>query len=72
MKVNVDKCHLLIITNEKRNIPVGGVKLQNIQNEKLLGVTIDNKLSFTKHVNKICVKANQKFIAFIIYFYELR
>ena len=28
--------------------------------EKLLGVTIDNKLSFVKHINNMCDKASQK------------
>ena len=60
MKTNADKCHLLITTNEERNISVGGEKIQNSKSEKLLGVTVDNKLSFTKHVQKICEKAGQK------------
>ena len=60
MKTNADKCHLLITTNEERNISVGGEKIQNSKSEKLLGVTIDNKLSFTEHVQKICEKAGQK------------
>ena len=34
--------------------------MQNSKNEKLLGVTIDNRLSFIEHVIKICDKASQK------------
>ena len=49
-----------ITTNEERNISIGGEKIQNRKNEKLVGVTIDNKLSFTEHVHKICDKASQK------------
>ena len=60
MKANADKCHLLITTNEERNISIGGEKIQNSKSEKLLGVTIDNKLSFTEHVHKICDEACQK------------
>ena len=30
------------------------------ESEKLLGVTIDNKLDFNNHVQKILKKANQK------------
>ena len=60
MKANADKCHLLITTNEERNISTGGEKIQNSKNEELLGVTIDNKLSFTEHVYKICDKVSQK------------
>ena len=60
MKANADKCHLLITTNEERNISIGGEKIQNSKSEKLLGVTIDNKLSFTKNVHEICDKNSQK------------
>ena len=60
MKANADKCHLLITTNEERNISIEGEKIQNSKSKKLLGVTIDNKLSFTEHVNKIFDKASQK------------
>ena len=60
MKVNVDKCHLLISTNEERNISIGAQKIQNSKSEKLLGVTIDNKLFFTDRIHKICDKASQK------------
>ena len=60
MKANADKCHLLITTNEEGNISIGGEKMQNSKNEKLLGVTINNKLSFTEHEHKICDKAIQK------------
>ena len=52
MKVNGDKSHLLITTNEERNISIGGEKIQNSKSENLLGITIDNKLSFTDHVHK--------------------
>ena len=60
MKANADKCHLLITTNEERNISIEGEKIQNSKSKKLLGVTIDYKLSFTEHVNKIFDKASQK------------
>ena len=60
MKANANKCHLLISTNEERSISIGGEKIQNSKSEKLLGVTVDNKLSFTEHVYKICDKASQK------------
>ena len=46
-EANANKCHLLITTNEERNISIGGEKIQNSYSEKLLGVTIYNKLSFT-------------------------
>ena len=60
MKTNTDNCHLLITTNEERNVSIGGEKIQNSKSEKLFGVTIDNKLSFTEHVHKIFDKVSQK------------
>ena len=54
------KYHLLITTNEEINISIGGEKVQNSKSEKLLGVTIDSKLSFAEHVHKIYDKASQK------------
>ena len=60
MKANADKCHLLVTTSEERSISVEGEKIQNSKSEKLLRVTIDNKLSFTEHVHKVCDKASQK------------
>ena len=60
MKATADECHLLVTTNEERNISFGGENLQNSKSEKLLGVTIDNKLSFTKNVHEICDKNSQK------------
>ena len=60
MKATADKCHLLITINEERNISIGGENIQNSKSEKLLGVTIDNKLSFTENVHEICDKASQK------------
>ena len=60
MKVNADKCHLLITTNEEKSISIGGKKIQNSNSEKLIGVIIDNKLSFTEHLHKICYKTSQK------------
>ena len=60
MKANADKCHLLVTTSEERSISAEGEKIQNSKSEKLLRVTIDNKLSFTEHVHKVCDKASQK------------
>ena len=53
MKANADKCHLLITTNEERDIYIGREKIRCSKSGKLFGVTIDNKLSFTDQVHKI-------------------
>ena len=48
MKLNDDKCHLMIF-DEKSNdlsIKVGSRTITESREEKLLGVTLDKKLSF--------------------------
>ena len=60
MKPNNDKCHLIIINHENNVSTIGDEVITGSKSVKLLGVTIDNKLNFNKHVTKICNKANQK------------
>ena len=52
MKVNEDKYHLIIFgtCKEKVNMHVGEVQIEESDDEKLLGITLDKKLSFKKHV----------------------
>ena len=59
-KGNPDKCHLLVSTNEKTKINIGDFSIENSGCEKLLGVKIDNKLTFDYHVSDMCKKANRK------------
>ena len=42
---------------------VGGKKIWESKEEKLLGLNIDRNLSFTSHISKICAKAGQKLTA---------
>ena len=60
VKANADKCHLLLSLSNNLEANIGGAIVKSSDNEKLLGVTIDNKLKFEKHVNNICDKASQK------------
>ena len=61
LKANPDKFHLLLSEKDETiNIEVGGFEISNSQTEKLLGVTIDNKLTFKPHVANLCSKASQK------------
>ena len=62
MKLNSDKCHLLISCHhyEKMFINIGNNKIWESKNVELLGITIDKDLKFDKHVNKIFSKANRK------------
>ena len=57
---NSDKCHLLVSTNEKTKINIGEFSIEESDCEKLLGVKIDNKLTFDCHVSDMCKKANEK------------
>ena len=60
MKANPSKCHLLLSNGEDVNIQVANTTIENSKSQKLLGVVLDNKLRFDKHVKNICQKANRK------------
>ena len=62
-KGNPDKRHLLVSTNEKTKINIGEFSIENSDCEKLLGVKIDNKLTFDCHVSDMCKKADKKISA---------
>ena len=59
-KGNPDRCYLLVSTNEKTKINIGEFSIENSDYEKLLGVKIDNTLTFDCHVSDLCKKANRK------------
>ena len=61
MKANPDKFHILLTGNDETlSVNVGDYKILNRSSEKLLGITIDSKLSFDDHVISLCKKASQK------------
>ena len=60
MKTNEDKCHLIVSTTEATEIQIGDYAIKNSNNEKLLGVYIDNKLNFDYHVDQLCKESKQK------------
>ena len=61
LKANPDKFHLLLSQpDESISINIDGYQITNSKCEKLLGIIIDNKLSFNEHVSKLCTKASQK------------
>ena len=60
MKLNTDKCHLLLNIQEHNTLKIGDLHINNSLSEKLLGITFDYKLKFNKHIQDICQKASQK------------
>ena len=64
LKANPEKSHL--VTNSAKEIQtnIGGMAISKSKSEKLLGIHIDNKLTFEPHVRSLCKKASQKLNAF--------
>ena len=61
-KLNERKCHLLSSGFKHEIIwaNVGGKKIWESKEEKVLGLNIDRNLSFTSHISKIYANAGQK------------
>ena len=62
-KMNSNKCKLIITDKHEHTANINGVLIKGDKTVKLLGVTIDNNLNFNGHINDLCRKANQKFLA---------
>ena len=60
MKSNPDKCNFICSTSKKVNLIVENKEINNSTHERLLGVTIDSKLSFNTHIDHMCQKASLK------------
>ena len=65
MKLNTDKCHLIVSSYEHVQVraSIGKDLIWESNDVKLLGITIDRDLKFDKHVLKLCSKSNQKLSA---------
>ena len=65
MKLNQEKCHFLLAGNtpECLWIKVGKEIIWESNHEKLLGLIIDKKLNFNKHLEILCKKASAKVTA---------
>ena len=66
MVLNIDKSHFLTVSfNEPfPDFSVNDTAIENVTEEKILGIVADNKLSFKSHLKNICKKANLKVSAF--------
>ena len=62
MVLNPGKCHYLVLRNRSNSdtINLNETKLASSSYKKLLGILIDNDLSFDKHTKSLCRKAGQK------------
>ena len=54
MKRNTDKCHLLLNSQEPNAFEIDDLHINNSLSEELLGITLDCKLKFNKHIEDIC------------------
>ena len=62
MRMNEDKSHLFVFGSKGKEVSVN-VSVSSIQEsdeEKLLGVTLNRRLNFKNHVSNLCRKASQK------------
>ena len=62
IKANRGNSQLLLTLKEKTSIKTEDTTIKNSSPKKLLGVFIDNKLTFNDHVSKLCEKASQKIL----------
>ncbi len=50
-------------SNQAIAVNIGNSTIENTGEEKLLGVTIDNNLTFEAHITKLCEKAGNELFA---------
>ena len=59
-KSNPRKSHFLLTSNEQINLNLDNLIIKTSESEKLLGINIDNFLTFNELVSKLYRKASQK------------
>ena len=59
MKLNTDKCHHLLNTQDQNFLKIGNFDIKNSFSEKLLGITFDYKLKLSNHTEGICKKQQE-------------
>ena len=66
MVANPDKFQLIFFgpklntSHHSLNLRIGDINLENQDDVRLLGVVIDSKLTFKKHISKLCESSSQK------------
>ena len=59
-KANPDKSQLLLTSKDETSIKIDITDIRSSSSKKLLGVLTDNKLTFNKHVSRLCKKESNK------------
>ena len=59
-EANASKFHVLLSTDKHVQVKIGTAQIENSSSKTLLGVKIDAKLSFVKHIEQIYAKARVK------------
>ena len=60
MKLNPDKCHLVLKDTNIKTINVDSIAIKSNKSEKLLGVAFDHKSNFQRHIENLCSMASKK------------
>ena len=60
LKPNRDKCHLILSTDEPFSINIDNEVIKNSNNEKLLGINLNNRIGSDTHVANICNQVSKK------------
>ena len=60
MKVNPDKFHLFLSDKKSHQVDICNTKFSSTCSGKLLGIKIDNKLTFEEHEERLRKKNSQK------------
>ena len=64
LSLNVSKTNFMILTHndfneEDADIKIRNVPLVRVRMGKFLGITVDDKLKFTDHINEVCIKLSR-------------
>ena len=60
LKASPDKSQLLLTSKDEASIKIDDTNIKSSSSKKLLGVLINNKITFTNHVSKLCEEASNK------------
>ena len=79
MKLNLDKCHLLLVSHRFKQVwaKIGSDLIRESNSVKHLLITIDNNFTFDENISFLCTKADRKLsalarISYYITFHQKR